>query len=217
SKAVNSYFGTFYHRPIYYLGKDFGTDWTNFWSGRVYKTYDQGTRYSAPSAAEPNNSLGMLMSWSGFKLGVEALDTVNPFAQEGRALESGHRSFEQANYRSGFYFEGDPLGNAFGGETRSYTTYAEFQRDRWSSRSWFYFGNRPFRDVLEDWQIDHPGKTPITNRFVGIQEVLAYRATPSQEWRLGVELQRQKAFRNAGGDDRNDVVGFLAWNWTVGR
>lgn len=217
SKAVNSYYGTFFHRPFYYLGKDLDKDWSNFRRARPYETYDQRTRYSLPSADVSNNTLGMLISWPGFKLGLESLDTVNPYAQDGRPLEGGHRSFEHGAYRTGFYYDGDPLGNAFGGETRSYTVYGEFQGPRWSSRSWFYFGNRPFRDDPVDWQIDHPSKTAVTNRFMGIQEELAYRPMPSQEWSLGMEFQGQKAFRFADGDNRTDLRGYVAWRWVSGH
>lgn len=217
SKAVNNYYGTFFHRPFYYLGKDMDRDWNNLLNARFYRTYDQRTRYSAPSADVPNNSLGLLIAWPRFKLGLESLDTVNPFAQDGRPLEGGHRSFEHEGFRSGFYFDGDPLGNAFGGETRSYTVYGEGRFGAWTSRTWVYFGSRPFRDELTYWQQDHPGKEPVTNRFAGIQGEVGFRPEAQQLWKLGFEIQRQTSFRNAEGDDRTDGRIYLGWSWTSSR
>lgn len=217
SKGVNTYFGTFFHRPFYYLGKDLNQDWSNLVHARFNRTYDQRLRYSAPSADVPNNSIGILITWHQVKLGLESLDTVNPFEQDGRPLEGGHRSFEHGSYRSGFYESGDPLGNAFGGETRSYTAYVEMEREAMSIRSWFYFGVRPFRDELALWQVDHPGAEVSPNRFAGVQSELVWKRPGGQAWSLGAELQRQRAYRNVRGDDRTDARGYLAWSWRSGH
>jgi hypothetical protein len=219
SKAVNNItFGLIAHRPGYYLGKDLNADWralvnispSNIW----HRTY----RYTAPSPQVPNDTIGILIDWRRWKVGLEYIDTVNARSQfDNRGVEGGHRSFTHWDYKSGFYFEGDALGSALGGEARYGTIHVQWcPTQEWRALLWLHAGDRPFRDVLTDWLLDHPGKAPVRNRFTGLQTVVEQHVSSGRLLRLGFSTQRQSAVLNEQG---LAGIGFrwfteLGWTWS---
>ncbi|HJU83902.1 MAG TPA: hypothetical protein VJ600_06805 [Holophagaceae bacterium] len=220
SKAVNVQYGVFFHQPLTYLGRDIHKDWVKFSSGAWGSTWNQRTRYALPSPDVPNDTVGLLMSWPGVRLGVEYLDTVNPYNLDGRPLEAGHRSFEQGTYLRGFYLDGDPLGEALGGEARAWTIH--LQRDfgpRLSSKTWVLWGSRPFRDVAELWAEDHPGQTSTTNRLLELQQTLAWRLSANGTLRLGASYLHESAAEYVEHQARNGFRWFadLGWTWPAPR
>ena len=190
--------GVFAKRPLHYLGKDASFDLNNlvlnpnwgFWWNSQY-------RYSAPTIQYPNDTVGILADWSRVRAGLEY------FACSDLATH-GFRPFTHSTYTTGFYYYGDPLGNAVAGEAVS--TSAKLEVDatpRLTFATTVMRGFRPFRDDLTDWQLDHPGRTPGKNRFTILQECLAWKAGERVTVGLGASWQRQGAVLNvagAGGD-----------------
>jgi hypothetical protein len=216
SKAVNTKFQVFLHRPLYAIGRDLDRDYRNLFvdNDPTFPWY-QRQRYVAPSPEVPNDVLGLLFRWEAVRIGVEYLDTVNSIYTDYRLDYPNHRSFEHGTYLSGFYQEGDPLGNATGGESRTFTTHAQIDwSPQWTTRSWLLIGDRPFRDWLPLWVQDHPGATPVRNRFVGLQQVVEWRPDRVLLVRTGVSAQQQKAYLNVWGDTRTGFRWFVDLGWT---
>ncbi|HJW09668.1 MAG TPA: capsule assembly Wzi family protein [Holophagaceae bacterium] len=220
SKAVNIQFGLAAHQPLHYWWEDTRKDLQKFSEGAIASTWDQRTRYTAPSPDVPNDTVGLLMSWSKVRLGIEYLDTVNSYSQDGRTLESGHRSFEQATYLRGFYYGGDPLGEALGGEARAWTLNLQWGfGPRLSAKSWITWGARPFRDVPELWILDHPGAESATNTFAGLQQTVDWRFSANGTFRVGASAQRQSAVANVKGASDTGFRWFadLGFTWPAPR
>lgn len=215
SKAVNTIpYGLLARRPLYYIGKDIRADWHD--GLNVGKIWNRSYRYTAPSPQVPNDGVGILMNWQVWKIGVEYLDTVNASNQfNGRPVEQGHRSFTHWDYKSGFYYEGDALGSALGGEARYGTLYAQWDPAlAWRFLAWFHAGDRPFRDVLQDWLLDHPGKTPVRDRFLGLQAVAEHRGANGMLLRLGASTERESAVLNEAGRSGLGFRWFMDVGWT---
>jgi len=218
SKGVNNIaFGLLAHRPGYYIGRDLNADWRALVNVSPANIWNRTYRYTAPSPQVPNDAVGILLDWPRWKVGLEYLDTVNVRNQfGGRNVEDGHRSFTHPDYKSGFYYEGDALGSALGGEARYGTVHVQWDPNpAWRALLWLHSGDRPFRDVLSDWLLDHPGKAPVRNRFIGLQAVVEHRKPSGLLLRLGASTQRQSALLNEQG---RAGVGFrwfteLGWTW----
>jgi hypothetical protein len=212
SKAVNINYDVAWHRPLYYLGKDLSGTWP---PGRAWgRTY----WYYAPAAQVPNDVVGLLLDWHGVRLGLEYLDTVNTKNQfDNRPVQNGHRSFTHYVYRSGFYYYGDPLGSGLGGEARYSTIRLEWDAaDRFTLQTWLQGGQRPFRDVVEDWVLDHPGETPVDTQFLGIQQGIRWQVDSHLHVRAGYSWQHQRAVEYQEGVTGNGFRWYVdaGWRWS---
>lgn len=217
SKAVNTIaFGLLRRQPGRYLGKDLDADWTSVSNGSIGDIWSRPYRYTAPSPQVPNDAVGILVAWPGWKVGLEYLDTVNSRNQfGGREVQYGHRSFTHYDYKTGFYYEGDALGSALGGEARYGTVHVQWEAgDRWTLLAWIHAGERPFRDVLADWVLDHPGKHPVRNRFIGLQATVEYRGPSGFLARGGSSFVRESAVLNEQGRSGTGFRWFLDLGWT---
>ncbi len=224
SKGEHLSYGPVTHRPGYYIGKDLNSDWRSVKGSNPGAIWNRGYRYTAPTAVVPNDGVGLLVDWGALKLGVEYLDTVNvrdfsAGAYGGDSPLYGHRSFTHSTYLVGFYEDGDPLGSALGGEARYTTIHVEWEPSkRWRLQGWLQSGDRPFRDELADWRLDHPGKTPVRDRFVQLQGVLVYSGAHGLTLRAGGSVQRHSAVSNVQGEHGYGVRGYLeaGWRWGFG-
>ena len=206
--------GVFARRPLYYLGKDLDRDtkqlllrpnwgaWWNTWS-----------RYSAPSLNQPNDTVGIQVSWPRVRAGLEYFACSDSFEKA-----NGFRPFTHGTYKTGFYYYGDPLGSPVGGE--AVTTSAKLEADftaRLTGATTVMRGFRPFRDGLADWQADHPGQTPGKNRFTSLQQTLSWKLDRSATLGLGAAWQREGAVENVAGRTGSGFAWFadLAWRWPV--
>lgn len=217
SKAVNTLYGSAFHQPLYTLGLDVQKD---FWAARDVapkRIWDQKYRYWLPSPEVANDVVGFLFSWDRFRLGVEYLDASNGYQQFlDQPAPNGHRSFVSGIYPTGFYYYGDPLGTALGGEARVTTLRVEWDfNPSWSLQVWGHHGDRLYRDRTEDWMLDHPGQTTATNRFFGVQPILSYRQKDGLTARAGLSFQHQTAVDNQAGNPGNGFRWFvdLGWRW----
>jgi hypothetical protein len=228
AKAVNTRTQWLLHQPGTAFSRDFHNDWISLTQAPL-RPWNQRSRYVLPSPAVPNDAVGLLINWGKARLGVEYLDTANSLLNPDNPGMTNHRSFEQDIYLSGFYQEGDPLGNATAGEARTITIRAEVDwTPRWSTRTWVLWGDRPFRetyhgadypfqDGLADWLQDHPGATPVRNRFLGLQQVVEWRPDPVLRVRAGASTQHQNAYLNVKGDERTGFRWFIDLGWTWPR
>ncbi|WP_243317494.1 capsule assembly Wzi family protein [Geothrix paludis] len=228
SKAVNTRMQWLIHRPGTAFRKDLRNDWISL-TQAPFRPWNQRSRYVLPSPAVPNDAVGLLVNWGRVRLGVEYLDTANSLLNPDNPGLTNHRTFEQDTYLSGFYQEGDPLGNATAGEARTVTLRAEIDwTPRWATRTWLLGGDRPFResiygtdrpyqDGLADWLLDHPGAMPVRNRFLGLQQVVVWRPDPVLRVQAGVSTQRQNAYLNVKGDARTGFRWFIDLGWTWPR
>ncbi len=222
SKGVHISYGPLLKKPLYYLGKDMDADWravTSFAPGSIWgRTY----RYSAPSPIVPNDGVGVMIDWGVWKAGLEYLDTVNVRDFSGGTVPGvdplyGHRSFTHSFYQVGFYDQGDPLGSALGGEARYGTFHVQWDPSRaWRFLGWIQSGDRPFRDDLGDWLLDHPGKHPVRNRFTQVQVVVEHHGRDGFLARSGASAQRQSAVLNEYGRGGTGFRWFLELGWTWG-
>ena len=198
--------------PLKYGAKDFRKDFSNLvTSPNLGAVWSQNSRYSAPSLSNPNDTVGVLVTWPGARAGLEYFDGVNSAGQ-------GNRPFTQGTYLTGFYYHGDPLGNAVGGE--AVTTTAKLELDlspRFTCATTVMRGFRPFRDNPADWLLDHPGQTPGKDRFTGVQEALAWKLDRNTTLTTGTAWQREQAVQNVAGMTRNGFSWFgdLTFRWPV--
>lgn len=212
SKAVNINYKVAWHKPLYYLGKDLGAMWP------PAKAWNREYWYYGPAPQVPNDVIGLLFDWKDIRLGLEYIDTVNSRSQfGGRPVQDGHRSFTHYLYRTGFYYQGDPLGSGLGGEARYSTILFEWDvNDRCTLQTWLQSGQRPFRDVVEDWILDHPGRTPTDMSFTGIQQGLRWHPDSHLSIRAGYSWQHQNGVEYQEGISGNGFRWYLdaSWRWS---
>ena len=217
AKAVNTRFQILASRPFYAIRKDIEADWQSLWTAPL-RPLTLGARYVLPSTPVPNDAVGLLIKWPGIRVGFEYLDAVNSLYNPDNPGYYNHRVFEHSTFASGFYQEGDPLGNAIGGEANTFTVRCEVDwSPSWTSRSWLFSGGRPFRDDQEFWQADHPGSAPATDRFFGLQQVVEWRPNKGFKAAVGASTQRQSAYLNQRGQTRTGFRWFMDLGWTWGR
>jgi hypothetical protein len=189
SKGLGWPIGTFVKNPVKYGAKDIGHDAQNLFTGKYGFGWNYDARYATPSELTPNDCVGVLVDWSRVRFGLEYLDTTNSITQ-------GHRTFAHTIYLTGFYYYGDPLGEAQAGEARIITARLETDLTRrLSTASWLVWGKRPFRDQLDLWQEDHPGATAGDDRIFELQQTFKARFTK------GIGLEAGAAWERHGAED----------------
>ncbi len=208
TKAVTWNWGTFLHRPLYWLGKDVSRDLRNLGQGRVNLFWTETQRKSVPNLAVPNDTLGLTVRWERVRAGLEYQDTSNSAPQQ------YHRTFASATYLTGFYYQGDPLGESLGGETRCTTLRVEGDlAPTLVATAWVMAGDRPFWDDPALWQAANPGRTPSKDRFQALATSLTWRAPRDLTLNLGASWARHGAAEFVAGRTRNGFRWFaeLAW------
>ena len=208
SKGVTMTYGLFLKDPLHWLASDVSTDLKHIVQGHLSEFWYENNRKSIPNMVAPNDTIGILASWPGIRLGVEYQDTSNP--------SNSHRSFASEIYLSGFYYHGDPLGEAMGGEARTSTVHLEWDlRPNLASGSWLLVGDRPFRDDLVDWQAQYPGAVPGRNRYYGLQQTLAWKIRNGVTLDLGASWMHNGAVDFVSGRDGNGCRWFtdLSFRW----
>lgn len=224
AKAVNTRFQLLLHRPGFAFSQDLDRDWRSLTHTPLYP-WNQRARYVLPTAPVPNDAVGLMIRWQRYRFGIEYLDTANSMLNPDFPNITNHRTFEQDTYLSGFYQEGDPLGNATAGEARTLTLRGDIDwSPRWKTRTWVLWGDRPFResvywnhsygDGLANWLEDHPGATPVRNRFLGLQHVVEWEPDSHLKVRVGASSQHQNAYLNVKGDGRTGFRWFVDLGWT---
>ena len=210
TKGMTINWGTFIKRPFHYLGKDISRDGHYAGEGNLGMVWNNGERYAIPNLFVPNDTIGFLFQWSGVRFGVEYQDTVNMAA-------NSYRSFVNSAYPTGFYSQGDPLGEAMGGE--AITTTARLELDlspRLTTTTWVLAGHRPFRDDPAYWAIDHPGASAVSNRYMGLQQTLRAKLDPGITLDLGASWQHENAGQYVLGNPGDGFRWFadLAYRWS---
>jgi hypothetical protein len=186
--------GVFVKNPPYYLYKDIAKDFNNTVTGpNLGSTWNQNSHYAAPSLATPNDTVGILVNWPRVRAGLEYFACNNGAA-------SSFRPFTHGTYLTGYYYYGDPLGNAIGGEGVYTTAKLEVDYTRHlTGATTLVRGFHPFRDNLTDWLLDHPGQTPGKDRFTGLQQTLDWHKSAATTLRLGAMWERHGAVDNVAG------------------
>jgi hypothetical protein len=194
SKSAVWPIGVFVKDPPYYMYKDAAKDVNNaLISPNLGAIWNQNSRYGAPSLGQPNDTVGILVTWPRVRAGLEYFACVN-------SADSGFRPFSHGIYLTGYYYYGDPLGNAIGGE--GITTTAKVEVDysaRLTGTTTLLRGFHPFRDNPTDWQLDHPGQTPGKDRFTGLQQTLDWHKSAATTLKLGAMWERHEAVENVAG------------------
>ena len=214
SKAMVWPVGVFIKDPLRYGAKDVSKDISNILlSPNLGAVWNQNSRYTLPSLAEPNDTVGILADWTGVRAGLEYYAGVN-------GLDTGHRPFAHGTYLTGFYYHGDPLGNSMGGEVIATTAKVEWDvTSRLTLGTWLTRGFRPFRDNLADWLLDHPGQTPGKDRLTGLEQTVDWKLNAITSLKLGASWQRQGAVEYAVGRTANAFAWYsdLAFRWPARR
>lgn len=209
SKGATFSYSLFLRKPLYWLGKDVERDGRNILQGHPKLFWNENQRKSSPNLVVPNDSIGLLVKWPGLRVGLEYQDTTN-------AADQGHRSFAHGIYLTGFYTHGDPLGNALGGEARTFTVSCEADlRPTLKLATWLHLGDRLYRDDPAAWQAEHPGATARKDRTQEIQQDLAWQVHPSTTLNLGAAWMRHGAVDFVSGRSGNGFRWYadLAYRW----
>jgi hypothetical protein len=187
SKGVTLSWGVLAKRPLYWLGKDLEHDARYALQGAPRRTWYNVDNHVVPNLIVPNDVFGLLIQWPGFRVGVERRSTSN-------YPEVSYRSFVNDIYATGFYRDGDPLGEALGGETDTTTLRLESDLTaRLSTTLWFIRGARPFRDNPTLWVVDHPGAAWTEDRFSGVQGDVAWKVDAARTFRAGCAWEGHSA------------------------
>jgi hypothetical protein len=212
SKSVGSSFSLLAGNPVKYVGKDLHSEWVRASRLGVGRIWRETGRYTAPNLTSPNETVGVLVAWPRLRIGLEYLDAINVYGP-GKAQV---RPWNNSIYQSGFYTYGDPLGNAIAGEARTATLRLECEfAPAWSGTTLVHRGQSPFRDALDLWQADHPGLTPDTDRFLGMEQNLVWRAGRGVTLSAGGAWARHSAVDNVPGASKNGVRWYadLGFRW----
>lgn len=208
TKGMTWNWGTFLHRPLYWLGQDISRDWRNLGQGRVNLFWTETQRKAVPNLAVPNDTLGIAIRWPGFRAGLEYQDTSNS------AKQQFHRTFASGLYITGFYHQGDPLGESLGGETRCTTLRLEGDlAPGLSATAWAMVGDRPFWDDPILWQNENPGKTCSKDRFKSLAASFAWQGSGGAFLQLGVSWARHSAEGFIQGQQADGFRWFSSLGW----
>jgi len=212
SKAEGSSFSVLGSNPGKYIWKDVHAE-LRFASRLQYGSiWHETGRYTSPNLTSPNETVGVLAAWPGFRLGLEYLDAIDPYGPGNPAV----RPWNNSAYPSGFYYHGDPLGNAIGGEARTTTLRLEADLGRHlTGTTILHRGQSPFRDSLPLWTAMHPGTGPTTDRFEGVQQSLLWQARPGVSLAAGASWERHDAVDNVPGARKNGFQYYsdLSFRW----
>lgn len=179
SKGMTLGWGQLVKKPIYWLGKDLEHDARYALQADFRRAWYNVDHHVVPNLIVPNDAFGLLIQWPRIRLGVERRSTSN-------LPEVGYRSFVNTIYLTGFYRDGDPLGEALGGETDTTSLRLEYDlSSRLSATVWFIRGARPFRDNPALWVADHPGAAWTEDRFTGLQGDVAWKVDAARTFRAG--------------------------------
>jgi hypothetical protein len=203
TKGMTLEWGVLIHKPLYWIGKDVGRD-TRYVLQHDYHQawYDQDNKV-VPNLIAPDDTFGLLFQWPGLRVGVERRSTANSPA-------ISYRSFVNGIYNTGFYRDGDPLGEALGGEADFTTVRVECDfTSRLTSTFWFIRGFRPFRDDPTYWAADHPGARFSEDRFTDLQGDLAWNLDGERTVRAGCAWEGRSAAEYIQGNRRNGFRWFL--------
>jgi len=203
SKGMNLEWGVFIHKPLYWIGQDVSRDF-RYAAETNYRQawYDQESKV-VPNLVAPDDAFGLLIQWPGLRLGIERRSTSNSPA-------ISYRSFVNSVYNTGFYRDGDPLGEALGGEADFTTLRLECDfNSRLSGTFWFIRGFRPFRDVPALWTADHPGAISSEDRFTDVQGDLAWNVDGARIVRAGCAWEGRSAVDYMLGNRGNGFRWFL--------
>jgi len=128
------------HKPLYWIGKDLGRDGRYALQHDYHQAWYDVDNKVVPNLIAPDDTFGLLFQWPGLRLGIERRSTAN-------SPSVSYRSFVNNIYNTGFYRDGDPLGEALGGEADFTTLRLECDfTSRLSGTFWLIRGYRPFRD-----------------------------------------------------------------------
>ena len=213
TKGMTWPLGVLYHKPLYWLGKDLEQETRWVLAGKYRRSWYGAERHLVPNLLVPNDAFGLLVQWPTLRVGLERRSTSN-------LQEYPYRSFENGIYATGFYRDGDPLGEAFGGETDVTTARLEWDATpSLTATTWLYRGARPFRDSPVYWLQDHPGQAYTEDYLTGLQLDLTWKATTSQTLRAGASLERHTAAGYVLGNARIGTRWFLEWSarWAQSR
>jgi hypothetical protein len=179
TKGMTASWGVLAHKPLYWLGKDLERYGRYTLNANYRRAWYDVDNHVVPNMIVPNDAFGLLFQWSGVRLGVERRSTSN-------LPEVSYRSFANDIYATGFYRDGDPLGEALGGETDTTTVRLECDfSSKWTGTFWFLRGARPFRDSPTLWASDHPGAAWTEDRFTGLQGDVAWKVDAARTVRVG--------------------------------
>jgi hypothetical protein len=201
----------FLKNPWLYGGKDLWKDVSN----TVVKPnwgieWNSPARYTAPSLYQPNDTVGVEVNWPRVRVGLEYFAAVN-------SLGSGFRPFTHGTYLTGFYYYGDPLGNGLGGELIATTAKVEVDlTSRLAASLTAVRGFRPFRDVITDWVLDHPGAVPADkDRFTDLQTSFSWKAGEITTLGCGAAWNQQEAVEYIQGRKGNGFAWFtdVSFRW----
>jgi hypothetical protein len=194
------------HKPLYYLGKDLERDGRFLLNSNYRGVWYNQDRYLTPNMIAPDDTFGLLFQWPDLRVGLERRSTAN--------LPSiSYRSFVNNIYATGFYRDGDPLGEALGGEADFTTLKTEWDATpRFSTSIWLLRGVRPFRDDPTLWALAHPGKNSAEIRFLDIQGDLAWHLDRATTLRGGWAWEHRSAENYVQGQPGNGFRYFLEYS-----
>ena len=213
SKGMLWPLGVLYHKPLYWLGKDLEQETRWVLRSQYRRSWYGAERHLVPNLLVPNDAFGLLVQWPAVRVGLERRSTSN-------LQFYPYRSFENNIFATGFYRDGDPLGEAFGGETDVTTARLEWDASpSLTTTAWLYRGARPFRDNPLTWLQDHPGQAYTEDFFSGLQLDLTWKATERQTLRAGASLERHSAAGYVLGKTGFGSRWFLEWSarWAQSR
>ncbi len=187
TKGLTVAWGLLRRKPLYWLGKDLEKDGRNILRADFRDAWYGVDNHVVPNLIVPNDAFGLLMEWGTLRLGLERRSTSNP-------RHVSYRSFANDEYITGFYRDGDPLGEALGGEADTTTLRLEWDAtSKLGGTFWFLRGVRPFRDDPSLWALDHPGERWTEDRFTGLQADVHWKIEPTRSFRFGCAWEGHSA------------------------
>jgi hypothetical protein len=203
SKGATTGWGVLAHKPLYWLGKDLEKDGRYALTANYRRAWYDVDHHLVPNLIVPNDAFGLLFQWPGLRLGIERRSTSN-------LPEVSYRSFVSDTYATGFYRDGDPLGEALGGESDTTSVRVEWEvSPSLTGTLWFLRGARPFRDVPALWAADHPGASWSEDRFTDVQGDLAWKMDAARTLRVGWAWEGHSAAGYVLGNRRNGFRWFV--------
>jgi hypothetical protein len=203
TKGMTLEWGVLIHKPLYWIGQDVSRDMRYALETNYRRAWYDVNNKVVPNLIVPDDTFGVLFQWPGIRLGIERRSTSNPAGP-------GYRSFVNNIYNVGFYRDGDPLGEALGGEADFTTLRLECDvTSRLTSTFWFIRGDRPFRDAPNLWAAAYPGAIPSEDRFTDVQGELAWNMDGARTVRAGCAWEGRSAVNYILGNQGNGFRWFV--------